>query len=256
MTPCKPDLDRVVAETFVARAEYDPVLGSTNDRARQCADRPAEALPLLIVAGRQTAGRGRGGHRWWTGAGSLAMSLVLEPAEPHARSAGSTLLGLAAAVALVDTVAPLLAGQAAGLHWPNDVFAAGRKLAGVLVEAPAHRRRIVGIGLNTNSRLADAPADLQATATTLWELTGEEHDHTEILITLLRHLEAALRQLASSPEQLGTRAGRLCLQTGKTLTVRLGQSEVTGRCAGIAPDGALLLETPAGMRKFYSGTLV
>ena len=256
MPPSKPDLDRVVSETFLARAEYHALLGSTNDRARECAGRAAGELPLLIVADRQTAGRGRGANRWWTGPGSLAMSLVLEATAPGTPTAGSTLLGLAAAVALVETVAPLVAPHVVGLHWPNDVFAAGRKLAGVLVRVPANRRRIVGIGLNTNSRLADAPAELHATATTLLELTGTQHDHTEILVALLGHLETALGQLASSPEQLGTRAGRLCLQSEQVLTIRLGQSVVTGRCAGIAPDGALLLETPDGARKFYSGTLV
>ena len=256
MSPSKPDLDRVVSETFIGRAEYHPVLASTNDRARECAGRVAEALPLLIVADRQTAGRGRGANRWWTGSGSLAMSLLLEAAAPETQTARSPLLGLAAAVAVVETVGPLLAGHAVGLHWPNDVFAAGRKLAGILAEVPANRRRIVGIGLNTNSRLADAPPELRRTATTLLELTGRRHDHTEILIELLGHLERLLRQLASRPEQIASRAGRLCLQVGQPITIRLGSSTATGRCAGIAPDGALLLETPDGPRKCYSGTLV
>lgn len=254
MPDCKPDLDRVVSESFVAAAEYHDVLGSTNDYARQRAGRAEAELPLLIVAGRQTAGRGRGGHRWWTGPQSLAMSLLLEAAGQP--TAGTTLLGLAAALAVAETVAPLLAGHWLGLHWPNDVFAAGRKLAGVLVEVPAGGRRIVGIGLNTNSRLADAPAELRPRATTLRALTGTQHDHTEILVALLGHLEAALRQLASSPEQLGVRADRLCLQRGKTLTIRQGQTDVTGRCAGIAPDGALLLQTPDGTRRLYSGAVV
>jgi len=114
----------------------------------------------------------------------------------------------------------------------------------------------VGIGLNTNSRLAEAPPELQAKATTLLELTGTPHDHTELLVALLGHLGRALGQLASSPEQLATRAGRLCLQSDQVLTIRLGRSVVTGHYAGIAPDGALLLETPDGVRQFHSGTLV
>ena len=68
---------------------------------------------------------------------------------------------------LAAIVGCLVSGEEVGLHWPNDVFAAGRKLAGVLVEVLASRRRIVGIGLNTNSRLCDAPAELHGTATTL-----------------------------------------------------------------------------------------
>jgi BirA family biotin operon repressor/biotin-[acetyl-CoA-carboxylase] ligase len=249
------DIDRILSGTFVSRMEYHPALGSTNDRARQCAAEAIGPLPLLIVADEQTAGRGRGSNRWWTGPGSLAMTLLLEadprPAEPGVLS----LLGLAAAVAVVETVAPLLPDHQIGLHWPNDVFAAGRKLAGVLVEVLADRRRIVGIGLNTNNTLADAPPELRGSITTLRELSGVPHDPTAILLTLLGHFEQALRQLADSPEELAARADRCCLLRGRLLAIRTGKSIVRGRCEGIGRDGELLLETSGGVRKFHSGTL-
>jgi BirA family biotin operon repressor/biotin-[acetyl-CoA-carboxylase] ligase len=250
------DTDRLLRETFVARAEHHSTLSSTNDRARQCAAVGTGELPLLVVADRQTAGRGRGGHRWWTGQGSLAFSLLLDPGQVAVKQRGrSPLVALAAAVAVVETVEPLIASHQPGIRWPNDVVAAGRKLAGVLVEVLPDQRWIVGIGVNTNNSPAEAPPELRPVAATLLELTGVTHDQTTILVTLLQNLEEKLAQLASEPERIGARADELCLQRGKLLTLHPGDRSVTGRCAGIAPDGALLLETPSGRQAFYSGML-
>ena len=68
-------------------------------------------------------------------------------------------------------------------------------------------------------------------------------------------LEETLELLRSAPRRIGTRADELCLQHGQTLTLDPGGRRVTGRCAGIAPDGALLLETTDGRQAFYGGTL-
>jgi BirA family biotin operon repressor/biotin-[acetyl-CoA-carboxylase] ligase len=250
------DIDYLLAETFVARVEHHRELTSTNDRASRSATEAPGELPLLVVADRQTAGRGRGSNRWWTGPGSLALSLLVGGDQLGiSRPDQSPLVSLAAAVAVVETVAPLLSSQPVGIYWPNDVMAAGRKLAGILVEVLPDGRHVVGIGLNTNSSLADAPPELRETATTLLELTGRTHDQTTILVTLLKGLEHAFGQLISQRDRIGVRADALCLQHDKTLSLQLGNRTVTGRCAGISPDGALLLETPQRRQAFYSGVL-
>jgi BirA family biotin operon repressor/biotin-[acetyl-CoA-carboxylase] ligase len=162
---------------------------------------------------------------------------------------------LAAGVAVAKTAAPLLPGHRVGVHWPNDVFVGERKLAGVLVEVLAGRHLVVGVGINVNNSLADAPPELQASATTLRELTGIRHERTRILLQLLRHLDGRLARLAFEPEQVAAEANRLCLQRGQMLTVQRGRRVISGRCAGIAADGALLLDTAAGPQHLYSGVL-
>ncbi len=250
------DLDRILRETFIARAEHHPSLRSTNDRAAALAARDGGELPLLVVADRQTAGRGRAANRWWTGPGALAFSLLVDGRTVGAHAVRSPLVALAVAMAVVDAIAPLLPGQSLGIHWPNDVFVAGRKLAGILIEVLPDRRHVIGIGLNTNNSLADAPAELQTTAATLRDLGRHAYDQTEILVQLLKRLEGEFQCLCHEPQTVAARADALCLQRGQTLTLVGRGDTITGRCRGIAADGAILLDTPAGTEAFFSGTLV
>jgi BirA family biotin operon repressor/biotin-[acetyl-CoA-carboxylase] ligase len=247
------DIDRILQQTFVARAEYHPSLGSTNDRAAEPAARDAGELPLLVVADRQTAGRGRAAKRWWTGPGALTFSLLVEGRTVGAHEGRSPLVALAVATAVVDAVAPLLPAQALGIHWPNDVFVAGRKLAGILIEVLPDRQHVIGIGLNTNNSLTDAPAELQATAATLRDLGQRTYDQTDILVELLKRLENEFRCLCHEPQSVAARADALCLQRGQMVTLQGKDRTIAGRCRGVAADGAILIETPAGTEAFFWG---
>ncbi len=249
------DVARLSRESWLAQVEHFASLPSTQDRAREAAANPLATLPLLVIADEQTAGRGRGGNTWWTGHGSLAFSLLLDPAEFGCTRQAIPCLSLAVSVAIIDALAPRAPGRQIGLHWPNDVFVEGRKLAGVLVEVLHDGRHIIGVGLNLNNRLSEAPDELRARVCTLSDLTGQPHSPTDLLLDLLAALAEVLRCLATDAETLGLRFNELCLQRGERLTVYIGDQTVSGLCLGIAPDGGLILETAAGPRTFYSGTL-
>ncbi len=248
------DVDLLLQATFVARVECHQTLRSTNDRARQCAAEGGP-LPLLVHAETQTAGRGRGSNRWWTGPGSLAFSLLLDADDLRINRSRSPLVALAAAIAVAETAADRLPDRRVGIHWPNDVFVDDRKLAGVLVETLSSRLYVIGVGINTNSTLADAPDELRRRVTTLRELTGQTHDPTDVLIATLQDLASLLLRLAASPEKIAARANALCLQRGRPLVLETGRQQVEGRCAGIGPDGGLLLDTSDGRRVCYTGVL-
>jgi BirA family biotin operon repressor/biotin-[acetyl-CoA-carboxylase] ligase len=240
----------------VAGVEHHGEIDSTQTRAQSIASQlPADGLPYLIVADQQTAGRGRGENHWWTGPGSLALSLVFDPETYGLERPARPSRSLAAGVALVDAVAPLLADDNIGLHWPNDVFVEQRKLAGILIDVLPSDRHILGLGLNTNNTLGGAPPDVRARAVSLCELLGRELDHTLLLTSFCEHLDAALRLSVQDPQALGRRFQQLCLQVGRELTVESVGASTTGRCLGIATDGALLLDTAAGMQRIYSGQL-
>jgi BirA family transcriptional regulator, biotin operon repressor / biotin---[acetyl-CoA-carboxylase] ligase len=248
------DSDRLLRETFVARVEYHPTIGSTNDRAKQIAAAGGTVMPLLIIADQQTAGRGRGRNRWWTGRGSLAFSLLFDLAPWQPDRGRALLVAFAPAIAIVDTLAPLVAPHPIGNQWPNDVFVAGRKLAGILIEV-TNALHIIGVGINTNCTIGDAPEELRPTAVTLRDLTGSHHDHSELLTGVLKRFEQLLGLMRTSPDQLAAQANACCLQRGQTLAIRSGPRVVSGVCVGIAADGALLLNTPTGPERIYSGVL-
>ena len=251
------DPARLLAAGVAARVEHYETLSSTHDRAHEVA-RSADAapLPLLVVAEEQTAGRGRGSNRWWTGRGSLAFSLLFDPAGWDLSREPTPRRSLAVGAAIVEVLRPLVPRHPLGLHWPNDVFADGRKLAGVLIDVLQGGRHVIGVGLNVNNTLDGAPSDVRRRATSLCELTGEMFDRTNLLVEILANVQRSLRASMEDAAGFGQRLTDLCLQIGQDLTVDLGGRRTTGRCLGIDADGALVLETAAGPQRFYSGTLV
>lgn len=215
----------------------------------------------MILAGQQTAGRGRGSNRWWSSGGAITFSYVTRPAAALDRAHWPR-LSLAAAVAVCEALAELAPGLQPGIRWPNDVYVADKKISGILVEVPVSSGEsksgellVLGLGLNVNNSLADAPAEIRAVGVSLADLTGTRYDLTDVLLRLLERLETAWKQLAAGDQALVRRWQELCLLTGRCVELRLGDRELSGRCAGIGDDGALLLETAAGVERFFGGTL-
>jgi BirA family biotin operon repressor/biotin-[acetyl-CoA-carboxylase] ligase len=145
-------------------------IGSTNDEARRLAQAAAPE-GLLVVAEAQTAGRGRAGRRWLTPAGSaLAFSLVLRPAIPPAQA---TRLTMIAGLAVCEAI-ELVTGLPVSLKWPNDIWLAGQKAGGILVETATTagddqpvEYAVVGIGLNVHEAPPASAVDFPATALSL-----------------------------------------------------------------------------------------
>jgi BirA family biotin operon repressor/biotin-[acetyl-CoA-carboxylase] ligase len=204
------------------------VTDSTNARARELA---AEGAPdgTLVTADAQTAGRGRQGRSWAAAPGeALLMSLLV-------RDVG-VLLPLAAAVAVCEAIAPL----DAAIKWPNDVWIARRKVAGILLEGrPQEGWAVLGIGLNVRTR--EFPEELRETATSL-ALAGAERTVPEALARLLPALD---RWLTAPPgEVLEAWRARDALRGER---IQWG-ADSEGTAAGITDAGALLVEKDGGDR--------
>ena len=141
-------------------------ISSTNTVLKGLAAEGAQA-GLALVAGEQTAGRGRMGRSFYSPADSgLYLSLLLHPALPAAEAVRLT---ACAAVAVAESVEEL-SGRAAGIKWVNDVYIDGRKVCGILTEASLDcesgmmRYVVIGIGVNTHVPAGNFPEELQGIA--------------------------------------------------------------------------------------------
>jgi BirA family biotin operon repressor/biotin-[acetyl-CoA-carboxylase] ligase len=255
------DLDRIRQATGVVSLEYHPQLPSTNTRALAWAEGDSLTLPALVLTDLQTAGRGRGDHRWWAAPGALTFSLIV-PGLADREGTPWSRIALTAGLAVGHALQQLQPGLPVGLKWPNDVYVSGRKICGILVEVPPRRndRLVVGMGLNVNNSMQQAPPEVANSAISLRDLAGYSFPLPTVLIRVLcqflGHFEA-LKQgdLAAADRSLASQWHEWCMLTGLRVRVETGRRVVEGTCTGIADSGALLLDTPQGQEQCLSGTV-
>ena len=250
------DLDRIQDESPVRVVQYYRQLPSTSDRALQLARVDECETPLVVLAELQTAGRGRGSNRWWAGPGALTFSLVVD-LENGQRAVGDTRISLATALAVRDALSTFDRTACFQLKWPNDIYLQSRKIAGILLERPALylNRLVVGIGVNVNNSLQEAPAALQETSNSFCDATGRELNLPDLLIITLNSLVTQYAALAEGQFPLRDRWNAHCMLRGQAVEVESGKRQVAGVCRGVDPEGALLVQTGAGLETFASGSV-
>jgi BirA family transcriptional regulator, biotin operon repressor / biotin---[acetyl-CoA-carboxylase] ligase len=252
------DVERIRSAGSVGEIEVHSEIGSTNDRAAERAEEPSLRCPCLILTARQTAGRGRGSNSWWSGPGALTFSLVLEPRRIGLATEAFPQVALAAGLAVCEAIEATLPQQTVGLKWPNDVFLEGRKVCGILLEAPraASGRVIAGIGVNVNNTLAAAPADVRQRAVSMIDAGGRPLDRTALLIAVLERLDVWLRALAVDASHVFEHWRPYCVLSGKRVCLSAASREIAGICRGIDDSGRLLIATADGIEAHRSGTIV
>ena len=181
-------------------------------------------LPAIVLADRQTAGRGRRGRRW---ASDTARGLWFTLARTSPGGASATLplrIGLAVARAL-DAVGHEVRTE---VKWPNDVMAGGHKLGGILCEQ-AGRALLIGIGVNLNQSPEELPSGISPAATSLRLRSGRPASRARALERLADALRAVWsRPSASIPsDELDALNSRSAL-----LGRRLSVSGVVRHCSG------------------------
>lgn len=194
----------------------------------------------LFAADDQTAGQGQRGRSWF---GLAGKSLTFTATLPHGKRSAVT-LSVAACVAVAEALDRWLApaGHATAVKWPNDVYAGGRKLAGLLIEG-VKDHVLVGVGINIGLTADDFPPELREAATSTARL-GVDVDRVVLLAEAVRRLETALDQPAAAVrERWNWRAARLDVEQ----TLEYHGRAVTGRVLRLDGDGGLVVRDRAGV---------
>jgi len=250
-----PPLRAQVAHTHPACAvRWVDSTGSTNADLLAAARAGQLDSPTLLCAGSQTAGRGRQGRVW---ADDAQTSVLCSLAWPFAAGQDIGALSLAVGVWLAQALHAIGAPKVR-LKWPNDLLLpvedGWRKLGGVLVDladTPAARWAVIGFGLNLRTPPAPQQAtSLQATGLDAAGLTlGRSQTLTALVPALLTGLQGGAGQLTAALTQWNA----LHAWSGLPVLVQdRGQTLFSGTALGIAPDGALRVDTPQGERHVRS----
>lgn len=229
-------------------------LGSTNDVAFRLAEAGAPE-GTIIVAEKQTAGRGRLSRKWYSPAGlGIWLSLILRPQIPLASVPA---LSLCASLACVRT-AQQLTGKAPLIKWPNDAYLNGKKFSGVLTELSAELDRVnfvvLGIGINVNHSIRDFPLPLRKIATSLGLEARKKISRVSFAQKLLEHFEEIyLGYKTSGLKKFKSEIMRQFYLLNQKVTVQVGEKKLAGKAVDIDPYGALILETRSGLRTITAG---
>ena len=227
---------------------------STN-RAAWALAREGAPEGTMVIADRQTAGRGRLERVWQSPPGcNLYASIVLRPPIPAAETPRIT---LAAGVAVAEALLPLCPAGV-NLKWPNDVRIGEKKVCGILAErktAGAAVALVVGIGVNVNIVRADFDPAFRESATSLLEETGRIHSREELAVALCGRFEKWYKTLLCEGfPPVRERWLSLSGMAGKRVRLLFRGEEREGLVAGIDGDGALLLSDERGdIRRVTAG---
>jgi BirA family transcriptional regulator, biotin operon repressor / biotin---[acetyl-CoA-carboxylase] ligase len=216
---------------------YRPEVDSTNLLAASLL--PGARPGTVVVAGHQTAGRGRLGRRWIAPAhSSLTFTMVLGPVP------SAWVVPMAIGLALVDTLAAY--HISADLKWPNDLLVGGRKCAGTLIESKlvdGSYWLLAGIGLNVRAADPSLPD-----ATYIDAHAADPVSREDLLALLLEQLEAWLDQSAADPARTRDLWKARLTTLGTDVEVQVPGGTLRGRADDVAGDGALILELADGTR--------
>ena len=233
---------QLATHTIGRRIVLHDVVASTNATLRELAEAGAPE-GTVILADRQTAGRGRGRTTWFSPAGvNLYASILLRPS---IQAAAASTLTFVASLALADSVQKL--GIKAGVKWPNDVMVQERKVAGVRAElitrGSAVDYIVLGVGVNLNVTHEVLRVGLGETAqgaTSLREELGHPVDLNGFTASFLTDFERRLDTYrANGRPSIVAEWRDLDVVTGRRVEIREGSKVIVGRALGVDATGHL-----------------
>jgi BirA family biotin operon repressor/biotin-[acetyl-CoA-carboxylase] ligase len=197
----------------------------------------------VVIAERQTGGRGRLKRSWHSEAGGLYFTLILRPEIPLAESHR---LNFLASFILAQTLSDLFAVDAR-VKWPNDILIDGKKLSGMLSELESEAEMVsflnISIGINVNND----PTQVEPNATSLRRLLGKEVSRRLLLASFLDAFEDKYRTV--SLDQVIPEWKKWSCTLHRPVRIVTFKETSEGVAVDVDENGGLILQLPDGARK-------
>ena len=250
-------MDFPQSSQLVNRLEYVSSTGSTNtDLIAVSAER--EDLSVL-VAGHQSAGRGRSTGRQWVApeGSSLAISVLLRPSAQALSPTSFGWLPLLAGLAMARAVGQFIPAAEVSVKWPNDVLVAERKISGILSELlPDLSGLVIGAGINIRQSQDELPIE-NATSLAIQIGKPDGLSNDKVLAAYLGELRALYSRFVESggdaiASGLRDEVAERCGSIGRRVRALMpGDQEITGNGVGLDETGRILIQ-PDGARELFA----
>ncbi|MGN0304838.1 MAG: biotin--[acetyl-CoA-carboxylase] ligase [Lachnospiraceae bacterium] len=227
---------------------------STNEELKRLANKGA-GQGTVVIARRQTAGKGRRGRCWHSDSpDSIYMSLLLRPEFSPDKASMITLVAALAVSQSIERVCSL----ETKIKWPNDILVQEKKVCGILTELYLKEEEIdfliIGIGINVKQE--EFPKELASIATSLEKEAGEAVDREELIHVLLKDFEENYRKFLSCQDLslLQPEYNKRLISRGRQVQVMGTRQQLSGEAVGINQTGELLVKKSDGLTEaVYAG---
>lgn len=224
---------------------YD-ITDSTNNEAKRLCEKEV-VHGRLVVADRQTLGRGRRGREWLSSNNDgIWMSYILEPSmKPVTASMLTLVAAMAVAKAVTETT-----GLKVGIKWPNDIVCNGRKLSGILTEMQSEddkvRYVVIGIGINVDTE--GFPLELKEVATSIYMESGYKISKSDIIKHVSIYLEKYYDEFLATCDMAGLKEEyeALLVNLGRQVYADDGREVKEYTAMGINEQGELVVKDACG----------
>jgi len=242
------------------QAYYFDSIDSTQNQALKMADDPTNN-GAIIVAAKQTGGRGRSGRKWESPKGGIWISIILMPKFDISIT---TLFPIASALALSIAIEKIFSIKPE-LKWPNDVTINGKKVAGILVDVSLESNKIenlvLGVGINFDVDVKQIEKSLKGTPNFygVASLTNEKQKvrPVELVQTFLLELEKIYKLLnAKQTKKIIAEWTARSSTIGKNVELETADGKIKGKAIKIDEDGALIVSENNKIQKVIAGDII
>lgn len=232
---------------------YFDSIDSTNTKAKELAE---EGHPggTLVVADRQTAGKGRRGRSWESPSGiGIFMTLMLKP---EINPNNASMLTLVAAMATTRAIRRVT-GVPAMIKWPNDIVMNGKKVCGILTEMSAQfdyiNHIVIGIGINVHNE--EFPEEIAQTASSLYVESGQHIHRASLIEAFLEEFEDVYAEYLKTEDMEGLvkEYDSMLVNRGRQVRVLDPKEPFEGKAKGITKKGELIVDTWESRKLVSSG---